>query len=235
MNGDEDQAELLDVEVVLALEHREAEQQAAHGRGLPDEAGQLADLAVAVVGGQAAVALLLEDQQADDRQAGAGDQHQVGGAPEGDVLAEQPVPDVVEGEAEQRVEAGAGEQQAADGHVPALDEADGGGPGLLAHRHRAGEDAAGEDAEQAEQDEVVRRVGQRARVAADVDVQRDVPEHPEQGAQQRGRGEHGGQRDPGRHAGRLAQPGAGPGQDLRAAGAVQPDQAQQDRGQRRGR
>ena len=67
-----------------------------------------ADLAVAVVGGQPAVALLLEDQQADDRQPGAGDEHQVGGAPERDVLAEEPVPDVVEREAEQGVEAGAG-------------------------------------------------------------------------------------------------------------------------------
>ena len=110
----EDQPELRDVEVVLALEDRQPEQQAAHRRGLPDEAGDAADLAVAVVGGQPAVALLLEDQQADDRQPGAGDQHQVGGAPERHVLAEEPVPDVVEREAEQRVEAGAGEQEAAD-------------------------------------------------------------------------------------------------------------------------
>ena len=182
--GGQHQPELLHVEVVLALEHRQTQQQAAHRRGLADEPGQLPDLAIAVVGGQSAVALLLEDQQADDRQTRAGDQHQVGRAPQRDVLAEQPVPDVVEGKAEQCVEAGPGEQQAADGHVPALDEVHRRGAGLLAQRHRAGEDAAGEDAEQPEEDEVVRRVGQRAGVAADVDVQRDVPEHPEQGAEQ---------------------------------------------------
>ena len=214
----EDQPELRDVEVVLALEDRQPEQQAAHRRGLPDEAGDPADLAVAVVGGQPAVALLLEDQQADDRQPGAGDEHQVGGAPERDVLAEEPVPDVVQGEAEQRVEAGAGEQDAADRHVPAADEADGGRAGLLVQRHRAGEDAAGEDAEEAEEDQVVRGVGQRALVAADADVQRDVPEHPEQRDQQRERGQHGRQRDPGRHAGGLAQPVADPGEDRATGG-----------------
>ena len=131
------------------------------------------------------------------------------GPAERHVLAEQPVPDVVEREAEQRVEAGGGEQDAADRHVPALDEAHGGRARLLVQRHRAGEDAAGEDAEQPEQDEEVGRVGQRALVAADADVQADVPEHAEQRGEQRQRREDRRQRDPGRHAGarcRVASP-----------------------------
>ena len=231
----EDQPELRDVEVVLALEDRQPEQQAAHRRGLPDEARGLPDLAVAVVGGQAAVALLLEDQQADDRQPGAGDEHQVGRAPERDVLAEEAVPDVVQREAEQRVEAGAGEQDAADRHVPAAEEADGGRAGLLVQRHRAGEHAAGEDAEEAEQDQEVRGVGQRALVAADADVQRDVPEHPEQRDQQGDRREDGRQRHPGRHAGRLAEAVADPGEDRGPAGAVQEDEPEQQRRSGRGR
>ena len=49
------------------------------------------------------------------------------------------------------------------------------------------EEAGGEDAEQADEDEVVRRVGQRARVAALVDVQGDVPVHAEQRDEQRDR------------------------------------------------
>ena len=190
-----------------------------------------ADLPVAVVGGQPAVALLLEDQQADDRQPGAGDQHQVGGAPQRHVLAEEPVPHVVEREAEQGVEAGAGEQEAADRHVPALDEPDGGGAGLLVERHRAGQHATGEDAEQPEEDQVVRGVGQRPLVAADADVQADVPQHPEQRDEQRHRRQDRREGHPGGHAGGLAQPGADPGEDRRAAGAVQEHQAQQQRGQ----
>jgi hypothetical protein len=79
--GLEDQPELRDVEVVLALEHRHAQQQAADRGGLADEAHGAAGLHVAVVGGEGAVALLLEHQQADDRQARGADQHQVRRAP----------------------------------------------------------------------------------------------------------------------------------------------------------
>ena len=43
-----------------------------------------------------------QDGLADERHAGAADEHQVGRAPERHVLAEQPVPDVVEREADQR-------------------------------------------------------------------------------------------------------------------------------------
>jgi hypothetical protein len=227
----EDQPELRDVEVVLALEDREPEQQAAHGRGLAEEAGGPADLLVAVVGGQPAVALLLEDEQADDRQPGAGDQHEVGGSPQGDVLAEEPVPDVVEREAEQGVEAGAGQQHPADRDVPALEEADRGGAGLLVQGHRTREDAAGEDTEEAEEDQVVRGVGQRALVASDADVQRDVPEHAQQRHEQRERGEDGRQGHPRRHTRRLPQPRSDPGEDRGPAGAVEEDEPQQQRGQ----
>ena len=70
---------------------------------------------------------------------------------------------------------------------------------LLGHHHR--EEAGGEDAEQAGQDEVVRGVRQRPLVAADVDVKRDVPVHPEHGGDQRARSPMpGGQRGPARQA-----------------------------------
>ena len=63
------------------------------------------------------------------------------------------------------------------------------------------EEAGGEDAEQAEEDQVVGRVGERAGVAAVVDVQRDVPVHAEQRDQQRAGGEQRRQRGPGGEAG----------------------------------
>ena len=47
--------------------------------------------------------LAVQQDDAGGRQAGATDEHQVGGAPQGDVLAEEPVPDVVEREADERV------------------------------------------------------------------------------------------------------------------------------------
>jgi hypothetical protein len=135
----------------------------------------------------AAVTILLEDEQADDGQARAADEHQVRGSPQRDVLAEHPVPHVVQGEAEQGVEAGGGQQDAAEGDVPAAQEVHGAGAGLLVQRHRAGEHSAGEDTEEAEQDQEVGRVGQRPLVPPDADVQADVPQHPEQRDQQRER------------------------------------------------
>ena len=74
-------------------------------------------------------------------------------------------------------------------------DADGGGAGALL-RHHDREEARGEDAEQAGEDEVVRGVRQRALVAALVDVHRDVPEHPEQRNDQRPGDDAGGERGP---------------------------------------
>ena len=76
----------------------------------------------------------------------------------------------------------------------------GGGAGALL-RHHDGEEAGREDAEEAGEDEVVRGVRERALVAALVDVDRDVPEHPEERCEQRpgddGGGEGGPAGDPG--------------------------------------
>ena len=52
-------------------------------------------------------------------------------------------------------------------------------------RQRGGQHAREQHAVEPKQDQVVRRVGERAGVAAVVDVQRDVPVHPEHGGQQR--------------------------------------------------
>ena len=154
--------------------------------------------------GARARALGEQDALADERDRGAADQHQVRRAPQRHVLAEQPVPDVVEREADQREAARGGHQHAAERRVPALEEPDRRRARLLLRdRHR--EEAGGEDAEQAEEDQVVGRVGERARVAALVDVQGDVPVHAEQRGDQRGRGDRGGQRDP-RRAGRRRGP-----------------------------
>ena len=57
-------------------------------------------------------------QRGERGEAGAADHHQVGGAPQRDVLAEDAVPDVVEREADQRVQPAAGHQDTADGRVP---------------------------------------------------------------------------------------------------------------------
>ena len=104
------------------------------------------------------------DQQhglADQGHPGAADQHQVGGPPQGHVLAEQPVPDVVEREADQGEGAAGGDQDSADGRVPVAGDVDGGRPGALL-RQADGEVAGAEDAEQAGEDQVVGGVGERA-------------------------------------------------------------------------
>ena len=77
---------------------------------------------------------------------------------------------------------------------------DGGRPGALL-RQADREEAGGEDAEEAGEDQVVGGVGERARVAAGVDVERDVPVHAEQRDQERGGGERRGQRGPAGQAG----------------------------------
>ena len=126
-----------------------------------------------------AQALLEQHGLADQRHPGPADQHQVRRAPQRDVLAEQPVPHVVEREARERERAAGRHQQAADGRAPAPADGDRGrARGLARHRHR--EHAGGEHAEQPGEDQVVGGVRERAGVAALVDVQGDVPVHAEQ-------------------------------------------------------
>jgi hypothetical protein len=229
--GLQHQPELRDVEVVLGLEDRQPQQQSPHGRRLPDEPRGPADLAVAVVRGQAAMPLLLQHEQPDEGQPRPRDEHQVRRAPEGDVLTEEPVPHVVEREAEQRVGACCGDQDAAHGHVPATDEPDGGRPGPFVERHRAGQYATRENTEEPDENQVVRGIGQRALVAADTDVQRDVLQHAEESHEQGDRGKPGGQRDPRRHTGGRSQPAACPREHRGAPGAVEEHHAQQQGGQ----
>ena len=119
----------------------------------------------------------------------------MGWAPQRHVLAEDAVPDVIEREADHRVEAAAGHQNAADRRVPVAGDA---------HRCRARfverqyhRDHAGhKDAEQADDDEVMRRIGQRTGVAAIADVPADIPDEAEQRADDRRREHQDGQRDP---------------------------------------
>ena len=99
---------------------------------------------------------------------------------------------------------------------------------LLRDAHR--EEAGGEDAEQAEEDQVVGRVGERARVAAVVDVQRDVPVHAEQRGDQRGGADRGGERDPRRQAADAARERGAALEQLRLAGAVAEAEREQEGG-----
>ena len=141
-----------------------------------------------------------QDRLADQRDRGAADQHQVGRAPERHVLAEQPVPHVVEREADQREAAGRGHQQRRRAARPSRRVEPDRRRARLLLRDRHGEEAGGEDPEQAEEDQVVGRVGQRSGVAALVDVQGDVPVHAEQRDDERAGADGGGQRDPLREA-----------------------------------
>jgi hypothetical protein len=75
---------------------------------------------------------------------GAADHQHVGRAPLRDVLAEQPVPQVVEGEAEQREQRDAGADRRADRDPPARGEGEG-TPGEPFPGEREGERAPGED------------------------------------------------------------------------------------------
>ena len=114
----------------------------------------------------------------DERHRRAADHHHVGRAPERHVLAEQPVPHVVEREADQREDA---QRRSATPPTGRASPRDAGPPrGRVALGQDDRQQAGGEDAEQPDEDEVVGRVGQRPRVAAVVDVQRDVPVHAEQ-------------------------------------------------------
>ena len=203
-HGVEDHPELRDAEVELALEGREADEQAAHQADAAQRRPANCESPQAL-GRDAAEAQALgeQDRLADERQAGAAEEHQVRRAPERDVLAEEAVPHVVEREAEQREAAAGRDQHAADRDVPVARDADRGGAGLLLGQ-RQREAAGGEDAVEADEDQVVRGVGQRAGVAPLVDVQGDVPVHAEQGDEQGAAADAERQRRPGGQAGRRA-------------------------------
>lgn len=188
-HGLQHQAELLDTEVVFDLEHRQPDEQAAE-RQVPQEGvepGVVLDVARAAVACHGHPALVLEQQHGDQRQPGAADEHQMCWTPERHVLAEDAVPDVVEREADQRVQAAQRHEHAADGGVPGAGDPDRGRSRLLVGQHHR-QDTGDEQQEQPDQDEVVRRVGQRALVAALADVQAHVPDEAEQRADD-GRGE----------------------------------------------
>ena len=113
------------------------------------------------------------------------------------------------------------EQDAADRRVPVAAEADRRRPraGPLG-RQEDGQPARGEDAHQAEQDRVVGDVRERARVAAVVDVDGDVPVHADRGDDQRDRGDGDRQRGPPRQTGDPLGRGGRTGQGGALAGAV---------------
>ena len=129
----------------------------------------------------AGVDALAEQDQAPDRgQARPPDQHQVGRAPQRDVLAKEAMPEVVERKGGQG-EGGRDEhEQPSQRRVPVAGEAHAGPARPLtlpgqAHRQEPGE----EHAEQPGEDEVVGVVGQGPRIPALVEVDGDVPVHPE--------------------------------------------------------
>jgi hypothetical protein len=139
------------------------------------------------------------------------------------------VPHVVQREAEQGEAAAGGSEHAADGDVPLARDADGGVAGLSL-RQRERQAAGCEDAVEPNEDEVVRRVGERARIAALVDVQGDVPVHAQQRHEQRAARQARRQRRPRRKAGdALGELGHAP-QGPALAAAVAEDAHQQQGG-----
>ncbi len=165
------------------------------------------------------LALALQHQHREKGKAGTADHHQMRRTPKGDVLPENPMPDVVEREPDHRVHPAAGHQHAAHRRVPVTRDAHRRRPGFAERQHDR-QHAPDEDPEQPDDDEVVRRVGQRARVAAITDMPADVPDEAEQGADDR-RGEHQHrQRYPVRAVELNAQPISDPGQPLDAMSAV---------------
>jgi hypothetical protein len=97
--------ELHDAEVELDLEDRHPDHQTTEGEVL-DELD--ARTVLRSVFTDRAATLVLQEECCESGEAGATDHHQVGGSPQGDVLAEDAVPDVVEREADQRVQPAAG-------------------------------------------------------------------------------------------------------------------------------
>jgi hypothetical protein len=184
--------ELRHAEVELALEGGHADQERAGEAGVDDllEPGVAGEVLATGAG-----RLDLEDPDAEDREARAAEEQQVGGAPERHVLPEQPVPDVVHGERQQRHGAADEDHHRPERH-PQLARDLQRDVARLALRERHRDDPAEEDAEQAGEDEVVRRVGERALVAPLGYVQGDVPVHAEDGDEQAAADEGGGEGGP---------------------------------------
>ena len=87
-----------------------------------------------------------------------------------------------------------------------------------------------EHAVEADQDQVVGGVGKRPRVAAVVDVQRDVPVHAEHGREQRDPEQHRRQRRPGRQPRLALRPVARTREQLHPSAPVPRDQKRDERG-----
>jgi hypothetical protein len=146
--------------------------------------------------------------------------------PQGHVLAEDAVPDVVKGESEQRVQAAARHQQSAHRRVPIAGDSHRGRARLVVRQH-ARQATGDEQQEQPEEDEVVRRVGQRPGVPAVADVQADVPDKAEQRRDDRCDEQGDGQRHPRRSLEPAARPFGEAVQPGDLAGPVQVADPQQ--------
>ena len=230
------QPELGHAEVELALEDREADQQAAAGVDRAERADPPCPRrelrAARSRPGEPALGEQREDRQQAERR--TAEHHQVRRPPERDVLAEEPVPDVVEGEPGQR-EGGAGHQQdPADRHIPRRRQPQGRRPRPLLGQHDR-QPSGREDPEEAEQDEVVRGVRQRAGVAPVVDVQRDVPVQAEGRGDQRDRGDAGRERGPAWEAADAAGDGGGAAEEGDPAGSMPEPEHEERDGEDRGR
>jgi hypothetical protein len=187
--------------------------------------------------GPRAQSFLEEHGLGDERHAGAADEHQVRRAPEGHVLPEEAMPEVVEREAGQRERPAGGQQHAADRSTATAAEPDRRGTRARSgQRHR--QHAGGEDAEEPPEDQVVGGVGERPRVTAVVDVQGDVPVHAEQRDEQRRGRERRGQCGPAREPGdalRGRERALEPCRTARAVTGDQPPESGQDEGRGSGR
>src|SRR3954469_5893446 len=123
----------------------------------------------------------------------------MGRPPERHVLAEEPVPEIVEWEAEEREGAGGGDQRPAERDLVVLSDLDRRATRMLAglDQHRR-EIAAGDDPIEPDEDEEVRGIGEWACITAAVDVEGYVPHVAEQRADQGEAGDRQRQRRPGR-------------------------------------
>ena len=108
----EDKAELRDAVVELGQEGGQADEQRGGERD-PGHHGDRRRRAPAAVPRTGAPALLPQHGEADDRQQAAAEHEDVGRAPQGHVLPEQPVPDVVDREREEGEEPAGADQDRA--------------------------------------------------------------------------------------------------------------------------
>src|SRR5437868_888279 len=99
--------------------------------------------------------------------------------PQGNVLTEDAMPDVVERESEKCIHPATRHQHPADRGMPVASDSHRRGARLV-ERQDDGNHARQEYPEQADDDEVMRRVGQRTGIAAVADVPANVPDESEQ-------------------------------------------------------